>query len=502
MTKEVRVRIAPSPTGDPHVGTAYIALFNWMYAHKHGGKFILRIEDTDQSRCSAESEAKIFESLKWLGLDYDEGPDVGGDYGPYRQSERLDIYKKYSDEMVAKGTAYPCFCTSQRLEELKLLQGKLKQSRGYDGHCRFMAKDEVEKRIEAGEAYVVRLKVDKEKQTRFKDWLRDEIMIENREVDDQVLLKTDGFPTYHLANVVDDHLMKITHVIRAEEWIVSVPKHLMIYEALGLEPPEFIHMPLLRNADKSKISKRKNPVDITWYRDEGFLPEALLNFLALLGWSFGDDKEIFSQEEMLQVFDINRVSITGPVFDREKLKWMNGMYIRELPLATLRDLLQKWMKDGEELSEDQLAGLLPLVQDRLLTLNQWDELTHYFAPTLIDYDLENLRVRKKNKATGREMHSPTEVSAVLKQLADKMSESANWEESALDDLNKAFLDSLETWKGAELFFLLRKVVTGTVKSPPLTATMAILGQDVCVRRLRDASEKLEDLTAESQAENG
>jgi len=502
MSNEVRVRIAPSPTGDPHVGTAYIALFNWMFAHQHKGKFVLRIEDTDQSRCSSESESMIFETLNWLGLNYDEGPDIGGDYGPYRQSERLAIYKKHALDMVDKDKAYYCFCTSSRLEELKLLQGKLKQSRGYDGHCRYMSRDEVKQRLAAGEDHVLRLKVDKEKETRFKDRLRDEILIQNKEVDDQVLLKSDGFPTYHLANVVDDHLMKITHVIRAEEWIVSVPKHLMIYEALGWQAPEFIHMPLLRNKDKSKISKRKNPVNLTWYRDEGFLPEAMVNFLALLGWSFGDDREKFSRNDMLEVFDIDRVSITGPVFDLDKLEWLNGHYIRELPLSQLRELLQTWMKEGEDLSEEQLAGLMPLVQDRLKRLGQWSELTHYFSPQLLKYDLETLRVRKKNKPTAKEMHIPSEVSEVLCSLS-KCLESVVWNEEKIEEGIKTFLTGLDNWKSAEIYMLLRKVLTGTVASPPLFPTMLLLGQELCVRRVKDVSDKIKELPAENvEVNNG
>ena len=288
--KRVRTRIAPSPTGDPHVGTAYIALFNLAFAKKHGGDFLLRIEDTDQTRSTVESEAQIFESLKWLGLDYDEGPDNGGNYGPYRQSERFHIYGDYAKQLVDNGTAYHCFCTQERLDNLRDRQKAMKKAPGYDGHCRALSKEEVEKRLAAGEENVVRLKMPYEGETVIKDVLRGEVRFENNLIDDQVLIKGDGFPTYHLANVVDDHLMEITHVIRAEEWISSTPKHIQLYRAFGWDEPEFVHMPLLRNADRTKISKRKNPTSLIYYRENGYLKESMVNFLGLMGYNVGENE--------------------------------------------------------------------------------------------------------------------------------------------------------------------------------------------------------------------
>ena len=271
--KRVRVRIAPSPTGDPHVGTAYIGLFNYAFAKHNGGDFILRIEDTDRTRFSGDSEQQIFDAMKWLGLNYDEGPDVGGEAGPYRQSERFSIYKDYAEQLVEKGEAYYCFCTAERLQKLRERQAAMKQAPGYDGHCRNLTKEEVEAKLAVGEPYVIRLKMPYEGETVVNDGLRGEIRFENSKIDDQVLLKSDGFPTYHLANIVDDHLMGITHVIRAEEWISSTPKHIQLYKAFGWDEPKWYHMPLLRNADKTKISKRKNPVSLNYYKEEGYLKE-------------------------------------------------------------------------------------------------------------------------------------------------------------------------------------------------------------------------------------
>ena len=317
--KPVRVRVAPSPTGDPHVGTAYIALFNLCFARRSGGKFLLRIEDTDQARSTPESEQAIFDALHWLGLDYDEGPDVGGDFGPYRQSERSEIYQRKIRKLLDCGHAYCCFCTTERLAEVRQAQKAEKQRIGYDRHCRDLDPAQAEKRVAAGEPHVVRLAVPLEGETTFHDMLRGAITFQNAEIDDQVLLKSDGFPTYHLANVVDDHLMEITHVCRAEEWITSTPKHVLLYNAFGWEFPEFVHMPLLRNKDRSKISKRKNPTSLYWYRDQGYLPAALLNFLGLMGYSMPDGREVFNLQEMIDSFSWERVTTGGPIFDMEKL---------------------------------------------------------------------------------------------------------------------------------------------------------------------------------------
>ncbi|HEX2660372.1 MAG TPA: glutamate--tRNA ligase, partial [Polyangia bacterium] len=340
--RPVRVRIAPSPTGDPHVGTAYIALFNYAFAKQQGGKFILRIEDTDKTRSTPESEAAILRALRWVGLAWDEGPDIGGPFGPYRQSERLEIYQRELQPLLASGAAYRCFCTAERLEGVRLEQRKQGAFVGYDGHCRNLPREESEARVKAGETFVIRLAMPRTGATVVTDRLRGAVTFENTQIDDQILLKSDGFPTYHFANVVDDHLMQITHVIRAEEWLSSTPKHVVLYQAFGWQAPEWIHMPLLRNADKSKISKRKNPVSLDYYQDAGFLPEALMNYLGTMGWSISGDREKFTLAEMIAAFSWDRISLGGPIFDLVKLSAMNADYLRALDDAEIVARLRAW----------------------------------------------------------------------------------------------------------------------------------------------------------------
>jgi glutamyl-tRNA synthetase len=360
----VRTRIAPSPTGDPHVGTAFIALFNMCFARQHGGQFILRIEDTDQVRSTRESEEQILKAMKWVGLEWQEGPDVGGPHAPYRQSERSDIYKAHARELVEKGHAFHCFCTSERLEALRAEQMAAKGAVGYDGHCMHLSQNEVATRLAAGEPAVIRMIVPREGECRIQDMLRGEIVIPWSEVDMQVLMKADGLPTYHLANVVDDHLMEITHVIRGEEWISSGPKHVLLYQYFGWQAPAFCHMPLLRNPDKSKLSKRKNPTSILYYQRMGFLPEALLNYLGRMGWSMPDEREKFTLNEMVENFDITRVSLGGPIFDVEKLSWLNSVWLREMSPVELMGAFQKWAFHPEYIEQ-----VVKQIQPRIHTLS-------------------------------------------------------------------------------------------------------------------------------------
>ncbi|MBT7462209.1 MAG: glutamate--tRNA ligase, partial [Waddliaceae bacterium] len=323
----VRVRIAPSPTGDPHVGTAYMALFNLIFARHNKGDFILRIEDTDQSRSRAEYEENIYKALEWCGIEWDEGPDKGGDYGPYRQSERLDIYQKHCQKLIDDGKAYKCFCTAQDLAEMREVARGRGGRQGYDRRCRNLSAEEIADKEASGTPYVVRLKVPLTGECVYEDAIKGRSTCPWADVDDQVLLKSDGFPTYHLANIVDDHLMKITHVIRGDEWMSSTPKHVLLYEVFGWEPPVFMHMPLLLGTDGKKLSKRKNPTSIFYYRDTGYLPEAFMNFLTLMGYSMPDDKEIYSLEDIFKAFDTKRVGVSGAVFDVKKLDWLNQQYI-------------------------------------------------------------------------------------------------------------------------------------------------------------------------------
>ncbi|NBS11869.1 MAG: glutamate--tRNA ligase [Gammaproteobacteria bacterium] len=324
----VRTRIAPSPTGDPHVGTAYIALFNLAFARAHGGQFILRIEDTDRERSTPESEIAILSALRWLGLEWDEGPDIGGPAGPYRQSERGALYASHAHALVESGHAFHCFCTAQTLDQMRAEQQAAGVNPHYDGRCERLAAAEVSQRLAQGEPSVIRLSVPNEGECVLHDRLRGEIRIPWSQVDRQVLLKSDGMPTYHLANVVDDHCMGITHVIRGEEWIPSAPKHQLLYRYFGWEMPELCHLPLLRNPDQSKLSKRKNPTSILFYRDQGYLPEALLNYLGRMGWSMPDERERFTLEDMIAAFTLDRVSLGGPIFDLDKLNWLNGEWLR------------------------------------------------------------------------------------------------------------------------------------------------------------------------------
>lgn len=360
MTK-IRTRIAPSPTGDPHLGTAYIALFNYAFAKAHGGQFILRIEDTDRARSSIESEKMILDALRWIGLSWDEGPDTGGSSGPYRQSERNNLYQKYCQQLIKAGHAFRCFCTPDELELMRQQQMAAGLTPKYDGRHAFLSDDEIQARLLRKEPYVIRMRIPAEGECRVNDGLRGEIVIQWSQVDMQVLMKADGSPTYHLANVIDDHLMKISHVIRGEEWIPSAPKHQLLYSYFGWDMPELYHLPLLRNPDHSKLSKRKNPTSILFYRAQGYLPQAVLNYLGRMGWSMPDEREQFSLQEMIDVFDIDRVSLGDPTFDVEKLSWLNGIWIKDvLSDDELLEKLLSWM-----IPEDFMRQLIPHLRTRI-----------------------------------------------------------------------------------------------------------------------------------------
>jgi glutamyl-tRNA synthetase len=471
-SRPVRVRIAPSPTGDPHVGTAYIALFNYVFARKNGGAFILRIEDTDRTRSRADSEAAIFRALRWVGLEWDEGPDVGGPYGPYRQSERSESYREHAELLMKRGRANRCFCTAERLDRMREERREQKSNiTGYDRHCRGIDPAESDRRAAAGEAFTIRLAMPIEGTTRFTDQLRGDVEISNEQTDDQVLLKSDGFPTYHLANVVDDHLMKITHVIRAEEWITSTPKHVLLYQAFGWEPPVWIHMPLLRNSDKSKISKRKNPVSIDYYKDAGILPRALLNFLGIMGWSFGDDREKFTLAEMIEVFSWDRVSLGGPVFDPDKLRWLNEKYIHELGNEELVDALLSW-----RLEREHLLRIVPLVRERIKRLDEFIPATEYF----FSGDLDLTPVADSLKIA--EIPAKDLKKAILELIEDYEAMPA-WTAANIDAASRAFCERLG-YKTKHVFMVLRVLSTGRKASPGLFETMEVLGKELVRRRLR------------------
>ena len=487
--RKVKVRIAPSPTGDPHVGTAYIGLFNYAYAKHNGGEFILRIEDTDRTRFSADSEQQIFDAMKWLGLYYDEGPDVGGDFGPYRQSERMGMYKKYADILVDNGGAYCCFCTQERLTSLRERQVAMNQAPGYDGHCRKLTKEEVEQKKANNEPYIIRLKMPYDGQTIVKDMLRGDIVFENSKIDDQVLLKSDGFPTYHLANIVDDHLMGITDVIRAEEWIASTPKHVQLYKAFGWEEPKWYHMPLLRNADKTKISKRKNPVSLNYYRQEGYLKEAMLNFLALMGWSMPEDKEIFTLDEMINNFTFDRISLGGPVFDLVKLGWVNNHHMRLKDIKELTELALPYFEEKYDISNvsmEDLQFIVEVLREGAHTLKELASLADiYFNDKFVLPQVTEEMNKKERKSVTRllaavESEKGKEAINLFKQKIEKEEENISCErakqilQEVQDELNEG---------PAVALMPLRAVLTGKARGADLYTVIKIIGKTRILNRI-------------------
>lgn len=452
-----------------------MALFNWAFAKRHGGQFLLRIEDTDQARSTSESEQIIFDALKWLGLDWDEGPDVGGPHGPYRQSERREIYAQYSSKLVVDGNAFPCFCSRQRLDEVRSTQQAAKQTTRYDGHCLNLPADEVSQRLAAGETHVIRLRVPEQGDCTFKDELRGEITIPYSQIDMQVLVKSDGMPTYHLAVVVDDHLMGITHILRGEEWVTSVPKHKLLYEYLGWQIPTLIHLPLLRNPDQSKLSKRKNPTSVTYYRDEGFLPEALLNYLGLMGWSMPDEREIFSKEEMVEVFDETRISVGGPIFDPVKLSWLNGQYLRALSPEDYAQRVSEWLFNPQ-----RLATLVPLVQERAEKLSDLVPLVDYLVGArkpLADTDFAHKSLERQ------------QVVQVIHHTLAAFDQLRDWQRDPLFALCQRLAEALEL-KFRDFLFPLFVAISGRSVSLPLFDSLVFLGADLSRARLRDALESL------------
>ena len=474
--KPPRVRIAPSPTGDPHVGTAYIGLFNYVFARKHGGQFIIRIEDTDQARSTRGSEEAIFAALRWLGLKWDEGPDIGGPCGPYRQSERLAIYREHIDRLLETGEAYRCFATKEELEEMRQTQKTEQRPTAYDGRYRDFPRDQAEARARAGEPHVVRLKVPREGETVVVDGLRGEVRFENRLIDDAVILKSDGYPTYHLANVVDDHRMGITHVIRGEEWISSTPKHVLLYAAFGWQPPNFYHLGLLRNADKSKLSKRRNPVSIDHYRELGVLPETFLNFLATLGFSIADDRDRFTLDEMIEKFEWSRVSVGGPVFDPRKLEAFNGDDIRSLTLDAFVEQLQTRV-----LAPERIRELAVLVKERINHLDDFIPYVSFFFGGTLDYG----PVQHKFRVKKRTLAEVAKILGVYLEEIEKDPDARGFKAEGLEAFSRGFCER-HTWKTREIFGLLRVTVTGRTAAPGLFETMAAVGKDRVRMRIRDA----------------
>lgn len=473
----VRTRIAPSPTGDPHVGTAYIALFNYCFAKSHGGEFLLRIEDTDQQRSTAASEQAIFDSLRWLGLDWDEGPDVGGNSGPYRQSERSDIYRQYCEQLLSEGKAFRCYRTADELNDLREARRAAGQHTALKPSDLKLPDDEVARREAAGEPYVIRMVVPEEEgRCDIDDMLRGTIELDWGQVDAQILLKSDGLPTYHLANVVDDHLMGITHVLRGEEWINSAPKHKLLYEYFGWEMPVLCHLPLLRNPDKSKLSKRKNPTSIWYYQRMGFLPEALLNYLGRMGWSMPDEREKFDLATMLEHFDIQRVSLGGPIFDVEKLRWLNGLWLREdLSDDELIQRLHTWA-----LNRENLERMLPHLKQRV-------EVFTDIAP-LASFLLSGMLPLTEESFVGCSLEEE-ELLTALQCAAWRLEAEQDWQRDVLFADIKALATGLDI-KLKDFMPPLFVAIAGTTSSISVVDAMELLGPEMSRARLRHAVEVL------------
>lgn len=466
MQGMVRTRIAPSPTGYPHIGTIYQALFNYAFAKRHEGRFIVRIEDTDRVRFVEGAEEKIFAALDWFGLSEDESPRKGGEYAPYKQSERLSLYQKYAKQLVEEGKAYYCDCTPERLDEVRKKMQSEKKTPMYDRHCRDLGKTEG----------VIRLKIIPDQTYTWTDGVRGDMTFATTKegdylIDDQVLLKSDGFPTYHLAVVIDDHLMEITHAVRGEEWIPSTAKHVILYHYFGWEKemPLFFHTPLLRNPDKSKLSKRHGHTDVTWYREEGFLPEAILNFLGLMGWTHPEEKELFSLDEFIKLFDLKDIRAVGPIFDLTKLTWMNGEYIRKMSVDELATALKTYYSDFEEqkkvidtIDEQKFAAIVTIAQSRMSTLKEFYPLIQLFSSSA-----------RFTIATSSDKEVAGSLQAEFEKIAD-------WNKDTLLDALRVVLK-----KHSIRMPILYTIITGQERGLPLPESLEILGKETVLSRLEN-----------------
>ena len=573
---KIRVRFAPSPTGDPHIGNIRSALFNWLFARHYGGEFILRIEDTDKNRAVEGSLEKILENLKWLGLNYDEGPvrnasqasnspatiisqaklacsrsDAGenrkskderqktkdkekknekGNYGPYIQSERLEIYKKYVEKLLKEEKAYYCFCSPERLEKMRKEQTEKKQAPKYDRKCLSLTKEETEKKLKEKIPYTIRLKIP-EGETKFKDLIRGEVAFQNKEIDDQILLKSDGFPTYHLANVVDDHLMEISHVIRGEEWISSAPKHIILYKTFGWEPPQFAHLPIILGPDKSKLSKRHGAVSVLEYRDQGYLPDALINFMVLFGWNPKTEQEIFSREELIKQFSLDKVQKSGAIFDVKKLDWINGQYIRKMDLGKLTKMCVPYLEKaelietknkpariasptrqlannhsnkqsdaggeqrtknknfkikqtGKEIDFNYLKKVVALEQERMKKISEIPELVGFIFTDKLNYNSELL---KWKKMSNKEIYDSLTLSG---EKLYKISEEKILKENIEKSLREIIDSDLIKLNTGELLWPLRAALTGLKFSPGPFEVAEVLGKEKCLERIEEAKKMI------------
>ncbi len=485
----VRVRYAPSPTGLQHIGGVRTALFNYFFARSEGGKFILRIEDTDQVRYSDESLQDLYDTFKWLGIEWDEGPDKGGDCGPYVQSERFEMYKEYAEKLVAEGKAYYCYCTPERLDKLREEQQKDKKSQqGYDRHCRDLTAEQRAEYEKQGIKPVIRFKIPLDGMVVFHDELLGDVKRKTRDINpDPVLLKSDGFPTYHLANIIDDHHMNITHILRAQEWLPSGPLHILLYKAFEWEPPLYCHLPMVMGKDGQKLSKRHGSTSLRDFIAQGYLPEAIINYVSLIGWSYDDSREFFTKEELEELFTITKLNKAPGVFDYKKLDWFNGQYIRKLSDDELKAKIIPYLAEAGCLENppapgqsELINGLIPIVKERLKLLSDIVPMTAFLFQDISGYEAEELIPKKQDAA------STKEILQLGRPLIEKVGE--------LDDeqLEEAFksLSEESSYKLGDLLAPLRVAVTGSRVSPPLFASIRLLGLDTALGRIDLAINKL------------
>lgn len=478
LRTSARVRFAPSPTGYPHLGNIRTALFNWLFARHHSGKFILRIEDTDIARKVEGAVGAILDSLRWLGLDWDEDP--------YFQSQRLHYYHEVANGLLKEDCAYLCYCSPERLEVMRREQMKRKQPPKYDGHCRYLTQQEKAQLEASGIIPVVRFKTPLEGETTFHDLIRSQVTFKNSTLDDFVLLKSDGYPTYHLANIVDDHLMAISHVLRADEWLSSTPRHILLYQALNWQPPRFAHLPMILGPDRAKLSKRHGATTIMDYKEQGYLPQAVINFLVLLGWSLDDKTELLSREELIKHFSLGRVSKTAAIFDKRKLEWMNGVYLRQLsPGEFVRQATAFLDRDlptsvKRPLSGSYVGQIMPLLQERSKTLAEVPQLASFFFFDELQYDPSLLL------SSGLDAKSATQAIEIALQ---RLEAAKAWGASSLEGILRPLTAELSLSTG-EFFGLLRVATTGRTAAPPLFQTMAVLGKERCLKRLTAALQRI------------
>lgn len=478
----VRVRFAPSPTGYLHVGGLRTALYNYLFAKHNNGVFVLRIEDTDRNRYVEGAVENLISTMKWNGLGYDEGPEVGGEYGPYFQSQRLEIYNKHVNELIAKGNAYRCFCSAERIQKLREEQQVQKLQAKYDKHCLNLTKEEIENKIQAGEQFVIRLNVPANQRIIIEDIVRGNVEFNSDTVDDQILIKSDGFPTYHLANVVDDHLMKITHVIRGEEWLSSTPKHVLLYDFFGWEKPKFAHLPLLLNPDKSKLSKRQGDVAVEDYQKKGYLKEALINFVALLGWNAGDDVEIYEIEQLIEKFSLERVNKAGAVFNVEKLDWLNFEHLKKKPNAEILIMLKEELKHSKyaekNFTDEYLLNVIASMKERVNFVKEYLEKSFYYFESPTEFDEKVIQKSWKE-------YTPQQLTEL--RSAFEILENPNKED--FENALRSTTEKLNVGAG-KLIHPLRLAVSGTGQGPGLFDLLYTLGKEEVIKRINTALETI------------